>query len=68
VPLDRWFREDLHTYLRSHLCSPDSSVRSHLNSATIDQSVESHSRGSANLGTTLWTLLTLELFLRKHGW
>ena len=68
VPLDRWFREDLHTYLRSHLCSSGSSLRSHLNPASIDQLVESHGRGSADLGSTLWTLLTLELFLSKHGW
>jgi hypothetical protein len=27
-----------------------------------------HSAGASNHGIALWTLLTLELFLRRHDW
>jgi asparagine synthase (glutamine-hydrolysing) len=67
VPLDRWFREDLASYNRSML-GPGARVRSHLNPDAIDQLLREHEAGTARRGHALWTLLTLELFLRRHGW
>jgi asparagine synthase (glutamine-hydrolysing) len=67
VPLDRWFREDLDAYTRSML-GPGAHVRGHLNGDALDQLLAEHRSGAAAHGHRLWTLLTLELFLRRHGW
>ncbi len=67
VPLDRWFREDLSSYTAS-LLGGDARIRRHLNSAGIDGILAEHRAGAANHGQPLWTLLTLELFLRRHDW
>jgi asparagine synthase (glutamine-hydrolysing) len=67
VPLDRWFREDLAVYTRSML-GPEARVRNHLNGEALNQIMAEHQFGVAQHGHALWTLLTLELFLRQHGW
>jgi asparagine synthase (glutamine-hydrolysing) len=67
VPLDRWFREDLGTYTQSMLGN-GARVRGHLNGEAIDRLLAEHRSGSAAHGHALWTLLTLELFLRRHRW
>jgi len=67
VPLDRWFREDLRVYLDHMLGSRDARVRRHLRGGAIDGLIAEHD-GGRNRGGALWTLLTLEVFLRKHDW
>jgi asparagine synthase (glutamine-hydrolysing) len=66
VPLDRWFREDLEAYTSSML-GASARVRAHLNGEALDQLLVEH-RAGARHGHALWTLLTLELFLRRHEW
>jgi asparagine synthase (glutamine-hydrolysing) len=68
VPLDRWFREDLGTLLSSTLGSPAAAVRRHLDGAALDAILAEHAAGARDHGNALWTLLTLELFLRREGW
>ena len=36
--------------------------------SALDELMAEHERGTQNLGHALWTLLTLELFLRRHDW
>jgi asparagine synthase (glutamine-hydrolysing) len=67
VPLDRWFRQDLDIYTQSML-GQGARVRGHLNGGAIDQLLAEHRGGAAGHGHALWTLLTLELFLRRHDW
>jgi asparagine synthase (glutamine-hydrolysing) len=67
VPLDRWFREDLDAYTQSML-GPRGRVRGHVNGAALDQLLSEHRTGKGRHGHALWTLLTLELFLRQHDW
>jgi len=67
VPLDRWFREDLAAYTHSML-GPQARVRGHLQSEGLDQLLGEHRSGAGAHGHALWTLLTLEVFLRRHGW
>lgn len=67
VPLDRWFRQDLDSYTRSVL-GPGARIRQHLNGDAVDGLLGEHRSRVANHGHALWTLLTLELFLRRHGW
>jgi asparagine synthase (glutamine-hydrolysing) len=68
VPLDRWFREDLESYVRSTLAAPDARVKEHLAPAAVDRLLADHHAGKRNNGHALWTLLTLEVFLRREGW
>jgi asparagine synthase (glutamine-hydrolysing) len=68
VPLDRWFREDLAGYVAQTLGSEDARVRRHLSGAAVDALIAEHRDGRRNRGGALWTLLTLEVFLRKEDW
>ena len=68
VPLDRWFREDLASYVRHMLCSDGSRVREYLVGPVIDEIVNEHQAGVDNHGDPIWSLLTLEIFLRREGW
>jgi asparagine synthase (glutamine-hydrolysing) len=67
VPLDRWFRQDLQTYMTSML-GPGASVRAHVDPGALDALMQEHKAGKASHGHALWALLTLEVFLRNHGW
>jgi asparagine synthase (glutamine-hydrolysing) len=68
VPLDRWFHEDLAGYLRHMLGSPDARVRHHLSGDAVNALLAEHASGARRRGGALWTLLTLEVFLRREGW
>lgn len=67
VPLDRWFRDDLSEYMTSML-GGQARLRRHLEGDALDAMLAEHRVGRAAHGHALWTLLTLELFLRKHDW
>jgi asparagine synthase (glutamine-hydrolysing) len=68
VPLDRWFREDLRDYVASTLGASDSRVKAHLQAAAVNDILSEHDSRVRNHGHALWTLLTLEVFLRREGW
>jgi asparagine synthase (glutamine-hydrolysing) len=68
VPLDRWFRADLRDYMQATLGAGDARVRAHLSGAVVDRLIAGHLDGSRDHGGMLWTLLTLEVFLRREGW
>lgn len=68
VPLDRWFREDLGGYLEATLLSSGARTHEFLKRDTVEGILQAHRNGTANHGHILWTLLTLEVFLRKEGW
>jgi len=67
VPLDRWFRQDLEDYTEEML-GQGARIRHHVREEALDQILAEHRTGVASHGHALWTLLTLELFLRKHDW
>lgn len=68
VPLDRWFREDLAPYVDATLRARDARLRSHVDGRVLDRLLDEHARGTRQHGHALWTLLTLEVFLRKQQW
>jgi asparagine synthase (glutamine-hydrolysing) len=68
VPLDRWFREDLASYVKATLGAEDARVKRHLVAQEVDRMLWEHSNRSRNHGHALWTLLTLEVFLRREDW
>jgi asparagine synthase (glutamine-hydrolysing) len=67
VPVDRWFREDLSPYAASML-GAGARLRQRLNGIELDRMLAEHRTRAHNHGHALWTLLTLELFLRRHDW
>jgi len=68
VPLDRWFRSDLRSYVQGTLGGREARVRLHVDGAVLDRMLAEHDRGARNRGHQLWALLTLEVFLRREGW
>jgi len=68
LPIDRWFRTDLKSYVEGTLGSPSARVRAHLKPEALDALIAEHASGRENHGHTLWTLLTLEAFLHKQRW
>jgi asparagine synthase (glutamine-hydrolysing) len=68
VPLARWFRSDLSALLDGSLGAADARVRGLLAGDAVDALIREHRRGGADHGHALWTLLTLETFLRREGW
>lgn len=67
VPLDRWFRDDLRGYVDATLGSASARVRHHLAPDVLDELLAEQARGGRH-GHAVWTLLTLEIFLRQRGW
>ena len=68
VPLDRWFRTDLRSYLEGVLGSRQAAIRHHLAPAAIDAMIAEHLSAATDHGESLWSLLTLEVFLQREGW
>ena len=68
VPLDRWFREDLRSYVGSTLGARDARVKEHLVPDAVDRMIGEHDARVRDHGEALWTLLSLEVFLRREGW
>jgi asparagine synthase (glutamine-hydrolysing) len=68
LPLDQWFRRELQPFLQGTLGPPTARIRAYLDGDALDALVAEHCHGRANHGHALWTLLTLELFLRKERW
>lgn len=66
VPLDRWFRKELRSFLQDTLSS-SARLREHLDGRRVDRLVAEHSSGDQDHGPRLWTLLTLELWLRRYA-
>jgi len=66
IPLDRWFREDLAGLVASTLGAADSRVGEHVSRDALAAMIAAHGKGTARHGHALWTLLTLELFLRDR--
>jgi hypothetical protein len=43
-------------------------VKAHLQPGAVDRLLAEHDSRARNHGHALWTLLTLEVFLRREGW
>jgi len=43
-------------------------VKEHLVGASVDRLIAEHGAGARDHGEALWTLLSLEVFLRREGW
>jgi asparagine synthase (glutamine-hydrolysing) len=69
VPLGRWFRDSLREYMRETLLASDARYREMLSGAYVEQLVQRHLSGRANLGPQLWALICFERWLQLlPGW
>jgi asparagine synthase (glutamine-hydrolysing) len=68
LPLDRWFRTDLEAFVDGTLCAPSARISSHLDHQSVIDLVQAQRGGCPNLANAIWSLLTLEVFLRQQGW
>jgi asparagine synthase (glutamine-hydrolysing) len=68
VPLDRWFREDLRSYAEGTLTGSGARIGQLVDHEAVRTLVAEHMGGRANHGHAIWSLLTLEVFLRQEDW
>jgi asparagine synthase (glutamine-hydrolysing) len=66
VPLDRWFRQDLRSYVHGTLGAPDARVLAYIRPSAVQRLLREHEQGTSNHGLHLWALMTLETFLRMQ--
>lgn len=67
VPVNEWFRTTMRDWLREHLTGPQSISRDFYVRHELERVLESHIAGQHNHEKLLWTLISLELFLRRFG-
>lgn len=65
VPIHAWFRGDLKEMTRD-LLRPEARLSNYLDKTAIAGLIDAHLSGTADRGDRIWSLLTLELWLRKH--
>jgi asparagine synthase (glutamine-hydrolysing) len=66
LPLGAWFRGELRPMVEDTLCS-GACVNRWLRADAVRRLFDEHVAGRADRGHQLWTLLTLELWLRKYN-
>jgi asparagine synthase (glutamine-hydrolysing) len=66
VPLGAWFRGELRPLVEDTLLA-GSRLGRRLDAAALRRIFDDHVSGRADRGHQLWTLLTLELWMRKHA-
>jgi asparagine synthase (glutamine-hydrolysing) len=66
VPLGAWFRGELQSRVRERLLDPSSPLFEWVRPAPVAKLVDRHGQGAADLSPQIWTLLTLESWLRQE--
>lgn len=67
VPVNDWFRTTMRDWVHDHLTGTDSRSRDLYDPAELSRILSDHNRGRQNHEKLIWTLVTLELFLRRYG-
>jgi asparagine synthase (glutamine-hydrolysing) len=69
APLGAWFRSDLDGFVRERLLDPASPIYEYLRPEPVADLLKRHGAKTADLSAQIWTLLTLESWLRQEkGW
>ncbi len=68
LPIGRWLRSDLGPWTSAMLCSSSSRLHAHLDRTALEGLLTEHLGGAADHGQALFTLITLEEWLRQEGW
>lgn len=67
APVDRWLRGPLAEKLSTTLLGSDSRICGYLDPNAIRRTIDSHQSGQADHAYRLWSLLILELWLKRYG-
>jgi asparagine synthase (glutamine-hydrolysing) len=67
APLGTWFRGDLQPLVQERLLPATSPLYEHLRPEPVAALVAAHMSHSADLSPQIWSLLTLESWLRQNG-
>lgn len=65
VPLAKWFREDLQSYIKDQPLANNSKIHYYVSKERLKQIFGEHLAGTKDWGQQLWLLLTFELWLKK---
>lgn len=68
LPIGRWLRQDLRSWTTAMLYSGSSRLHAYVDRDPVTDLVREHLGGGADHGTTLFTLITLEEWLRRERW
>lgn len=66
VPMGRWFRGELQTFLRDHLQRSHAAQAGWLQQAGVTRLIDAHTTGQADYAHHLWVLLMFELWYRSQ--
>jgi asparagine synthase (glutamine-hydrolysing) len=66
APLGAWFRSDLAGFVRERLADPMSPLYEYLRKEAVDEVLARHGSARADLSAQIWSLLTLESWLRQE--
>jgi asparagine synthase (glutamine-hydrolysing) len=66
APLGSWFRSDFGGFVKERLLEPTSPIYEYLRREPIEDLLASHMSARADLSPQIWTLLTLESWLRQE--
>jgi len=67
VPVNDWFRTTMRDWVHDHLTGTDSRSRDLYDAGELSRILGDHNRGRQNHEKLIWTLISLELFLRRYG-
>jgi asparagine synthase (glutamine-hydrolysing) len=65
IPLGMWFRDSLYPAARDLLLAPDTRLHDYFNPVVVSELLEQNKRGQMDHGKRIWSLLNLEVWLRK---
>ena len=66
VPIGAWFKEDLDSYLKNILLSPQAHIAKYFNQSYIRKLITVHQKTNISYAYQLWALLTLELWFKEY--
>lgn len=67
VPISAWFRDELREFAHDTLLSPSARVLQFLSAAKLTEILREHDRGERDRHREIWSILSLEIFLRQLG-
>lgn len=67
IPLSRWFKEDLKTYMQDVLFDKNQPIFYYLDQKYIKKQVNNHVNGYRDMSAKLWSLLFFNEWLKQNG-
>lgn len=65
-PLTVWFKDELSSYVKKMLISPDSRILNYFNKTEVENVLQIHDSGKKDMGEHLWGLLGFEIWHRNY--